>query len=307
MKTPYGQLLRYAKKKPDGMIRGDVLSEMQVIDVTNVAEYYWKSEKTDWALMNGDFPNIAPPFQDFFMQYELPMDIVATEGRVHLEHKTWIAAAFIGRKIGPAEDRKRILKGGVINPDVCWILRYQIFLWYPDRKRMITFPMITSLGCNHLGACVKLSGNSDTLLEFIGETTEQERRELVEYSTESFSFTNPFFLAMSMLHCKNVEYIDNTPKPASKSARRRLEQHEPIYKRYTLNIMPLRKQLRRSGHENEQGRLTNRPLSLVRGHFKDYREGRGLFGRVKELIWWDSFARGDFQDGKIDKDYNINV
>jgi hypothetical protein len=36
---------------------------------------------------------------------------------------------------------------------------------------------------------------------------------------------------------------------------------------------------------------------VARGHFKDYRQGKGLFGRYHQLVWQPAIVRG----GKSDK------
>ncbi len=46
-------------------------------------------------------------------------------------------------------------------------------------------------------------------------------------------------------------------------------------------------------------------MHIVRGHFKDYRNGGGLFGKLKGLYWWDMHVAGDISNGQIVKDYSI--
>jgi hypothetical protein len=45
------------------------------------------------------------------------------------------------------------------------------------------------------------------------------------------------------------------------------------------------KQLDAAGAKDPGG--LPRALHIMRGHFKDYREGRGLFGKVHGMWWWD--------------------
>jgi len=50
------------------------------------------------------------------------------------------------------------------------------------------------------------------------------------------------------------------------------------------------------------------PLHLIRGHFKDYRNGDGL-GRyhARGIWWWAQHVAGDDERGIIGKDYEIGV
>jgi len=70
-----------------------------------------------------------------------------------------------------------------------------------------------------------------------------------------------------------------------------------------LEIEPMKKVLKSEGNIDEVG--LQRALHICRGHFKDYSNGKGLFGKHKGLYWWDSTVRGTESEGKIIKDYNI--
>jgi len=48
------------------------------------------------------------------------------------------------------------------------------------------------------------------------------------------------------------------------------------------------------------------PLHITRGHFKDYRDGKGLFGKYQGLFWWDQHVRGDPDNGVVLKDYHVD-
>lgn len=45
------------------------------------------------------------------------------------------------------------------------------------------------------------------------------------------------------------------------------------------------------------------PLHLVRGHFKDYEEGKGLFGKLHGRWWWTPHMAGTVQNGIAMKEY----
>ena len=48
-------------------------------------------------------------------------------------------------------------------------------------------------------------------------------------------------------------------------------------------------------------------LHICRGHFKDYRDGRGLFGKHKGLYWWEQNVRGSIEQGVHIKDYRVRT
>ncbi len=40
--------------------------------------------------------------------------------------------------------------------------------------------------------------------------------------------------------------------------------------------------------------------------FKDFSKGKGLFGKYKDVFWWDSQVRGRVDQGVVLKDYAID-
>lgn len=110
---------------------------------------------------------------------------------------------------------------------------------------------------------------------------------------------------LNFLNCKNVETMDNPP---SRQVRRHCERTgEPLPVTYkTLIIHP---NMRRRREVQESGGFTmERALHIVRGHFKDYRQGRGLGKNGGHgLWWWSPTVRGTSKERAIVKDYQVAV
>ena len=45
----------------------------------------------------------------------------------------------------------------------------------------------------------------------------------------------------------------------------------------------------------------------VRAHRKDYRDGKGLFGRIKALVWVPEFQRGNPELGTVMQSYRVDT
>lgn len=114
----------------------------------------------------------------------------------------------------------------------------------------------------------------------------------------------PLLLAICFVHCKNVtlQPVDVPEKQAKRLARKR--GYVPV-RYHVLNIEPMRGVLRREGRSAETG--IRQAIHLCRGHFKDYRSGRGLFGRTHGLYWWDMQVRGDAAMGVVAKGYEVQA
>jgi hypothetical protein len=111
-------------------------------------------------------------------------------------------------------------------------------------------------------------------------------------------------VTISFMHCKNVKLIQNEiPEKLQKA---RIKRNKPPFiKNYTLEISPVKQILRKQGNIEKTG--IKQALHICRGHFKDYRDGRGLFGKYQGLYWWEDQIRGNTENGTIIKDYKINL
>lgn len=106
-------------------------------------------------------------------------------------------------------------------------------------------------------------------------------------------------------HCKNVEILDAVPPPKL-SAKQEKRYGIPKLTYKTLNIVPMQQTLRSEGGM-DRGNSLAKALHICRGHFADYRDGPGLFGRYHGLVWRDMHVRGDKKAGRVVKDYEVRT
>jgi hypothetical protein len=136
----------------------------------------------------------------------------------------------------------------------------------------------------------------------IAGMTEGELHSLTDW------FTSPTLgaglLAISFMHCKNVDVREVDP-PRALAKKRRKKHGIPPTRYYVLDIAPMTSILTSVGHANETG-LRN-ALHICRGHFKEYGPEAPLFGRHTGKYWWADQRRGDKSRGEIDKDYRIRI
>lgn len=123
----------------------------------------------------------------------------------------------------------------------------------------------------------------------------------IDQRIESLLF--PFLFATSLLHAKNVS-IDDAPTTPAKIAKKREKRGIVTILFKTLTIHPMKKRKAPTG-EIDASDSTKNAMHLCRGHFKDFREGNGLFGKHRDLYWWDLHVRGDEARGKVNKSYKV--
>lgn len=110
------------------------------------------------------------------------------------------------------------------------------------------------------------------------------------------------FLTLSFCNCHNVTMAyAHASEKEKKTIKALCKQPAASYR--VLNIDPMRTILRTEGRLDTEG--MQRALHVCRGHFADYTQGKGLFGKLHGRFWIPDHERGNAEVGKIEKDYNI--
>jgi hypothetical protein len=122
----------------------------------------------------------------------------------------------------------------------------------------------------------------------------------------------PLDFSLALLNSKNVELIDNPPPPALSRAHQK-KTGEPLVTYKTIKVNPVRTVKHLSDPDAQQVPNNSQsmplPLHITRGHFKDFRDSKGLFGNpaLKGFYWWDQYVRGSIENGVTVKDYEVQA
>lgn len=293
MKLLYDSMLDEACLNPrsdkfDKMI--EVLKDAKVFVIDNVAQYYFEVTEQDFFDISSDFPNIAPVYESMFFEYSLPEFV---------RHK-----GFIEKSTIPVSLRKYIRSGLLIHSEKTsdgWTMTGLPFMRTDSKHigRLFAFSIKIEKDGSVIDSDKALTvyyddGHTD-LLRRLG------KKRIVDMIAQ---FMHPALMALSFMHCKNVEIISNNP-PIKLSRKNIKEYGRPLVTYKTLSIEPLKQILRSEGDADNTG--VKQALHICRGHFKDFSKGDGLFGKYKGLYWWSSHIRGDSSRGVVVKDYSINA
>lgn len=276
------------------------LKRATVINIDNIADYYYtQSDQEHWDVAK-DFPNIAPPFEYFWMEYKVPT-FINSEGIIRVSPH-WIRGVRIGGFFESQEIPSEI------RPDtqLKWVMKGIVFSGKNDKIHQWG-QIMNTWGINSDGSLGQLQGKPFTIIGFNKREMESrlvhlpDKKEAEEEIAAVGKMFYPMLLAISFLHCKNVKMVHTLPQ-----SRKHKEQTQkpPKIKVYTLEIEPMRKILETEGQSQKTG--LKKALHICRGHFKDFSQGAGLFGKYKGLFWWDSQLRGNAKYGRVDKDYSIS-
>jgi hypothetical protein len=292
MKTLYEELKALDREKmpqeSNSIVLRPEFDQAEIFNIQNVADYFYDySGKEDWSLKD-DIPNIAPPFQTFYMEFRFP-EYVIIDG----DRKKNPAYGGRGGILFSAETAENI----VIDPriETKWHVKCGVVVEY--KKVYQHLPIIVHLFIDKDGKYIRMP-QGNVAIEF-PKGAKQEKEYWFDLFYDKFYYALfPALLAVSFLHCKNVKIISNSPRK-SPSGRNR---HNPCITFKTLEIEPMKRILRDEGQSETNG--LKRALHICRGHFKTY-EGAGLFGKYPGTYWWDSQVRGKVENGIVVKDYSV--
>jgi hypothetical protein len=272
---------------------------LPVVVIDNVAEYYYQgSDQEHWDFRK-DFPNMAPPWPTFWCEHKMARKVHSKE-RGDTDMSDFIGPnARVGVLVHAADPKNVTLAGKV--PDAIaqqgkWFLWIELFLAYdyiggPSwRVEGMRKENVVAEGPH--GSIFMVIDERGALVEkpWMQSHLPQDADERDKNVLKSFTqWLHPTFLAISFLHCKNVKTEDHAmDKPLAKKFRSRYAIEPARWK--TLVIEPLKQILQQEGKAGTAGLA--KAMHICRGHFRDYREGRGLFGKYHGQFWQPSVVRG---------------
>ena len=269
---------RYTRRVMDLVMQ----PELPVILADNVATYYYEaSDQEFWG--KDDFPNLAPPFQVFWIEHKLPKVIHSKEkGDTDVTPMTLngrTGLLFVSAKVEDCEFK------GDPPPDAKWIYWCDHFVDYGDATQ------------GYQGAHGAVFYAIDAEGRAIGVPWMQSfaRDDASDMMKNVIAWFNPGLLTISFMHCHNVKLQDHqVDKPLAKKWSAKHNGMRPTgYK--TLIIEPLKQMLRAQGGHGAGNSLA-KAMHICRGHFKDYRQGAGFFGKYHRLVWHPMRVRGERGD-----------
>jgi hypothetical protein len=264
-------------------------TDIPVIKADNVAEYFYSESDQEYWDLSRDFPNFAPPWPQFWIEHKFVKTIKSKEcGETDVTAIT--ADGRIGMLFSVIKPEDAVTNPrGAIPEKTKWI--YWMDMWMDWG----TASKLHGHAHGPTGATFMCVDETGALIEkpWMQTYCSPDARDAMR---GYMSWYNPAFLAISFLHCGNVTVEDHqVDKPLAKKWSAKHNGIRPVgYK--ILVIEPLKQILRNKGRVHEQGLA--KAMHICRGHFADYREGRGLFGKYKKLVWIPQTIKGTGRKGE---------
>lgn len=275
-------------------------ASLPVILADNVAQYYWEASGQEYWDLTKDFPNLAPPYPMFWIEHKFPKKIHSDEkGDVDMAAKVpngRVGALLIGSLAEfwrePDSKQKYNLLGTI--PEAAhWILIAELFIDYGFRGDVDGPVASFMLAVDQEGQTVEAPQ--------VHTYSASEHNNILQ---SMMTWLHPALLTMCFLHCKNVTVTENqVPEKLAKKYQKHYGLAPTNYK--TLVIEPLKQILHTQGRSGEVG--VAKAMHICRGHFKDYRQGKGLFGKYHMMVWQDALVRGTRGEKAPPREINVKV
>lgn len=266
----------YRAYERDGKSRID---QAAVFEISNVAAYFYKgTPQEEWGVLE-DFPRPVPPFQFTWFEWNVPDQLLSGKTVRH-------SPVFdVGRKAGclvACNGSDDAMKEAF--PHVSFLVSMHSFI--KGSSNIVDCPIMT-FGLNDAFEPMGLFGRDGVDYYFAGaDQTEASKRssELQECANLALCLNHVSLLAISMLNCKNVVYRTAAFSPALQKSHARKGHPLKKVSYKVVEIQPITTIMQKRTGQSGYSRAA---AAIIRGHFKDYRQGNGLFGKLKSLFWWE--------------------
>jgi hypothetical protein len=278
-----------------------ILSGAICVEASNVACFFDQNYILDVESGDAfwrDLKCLAPPHQKFFVEWDQPW--IPTAKRMGMlfvacapDQAEVIAREVIGAgaKSTPekiAEFRK--------NPRCRWIYLTMDFLEFPHKEGD---GHISGLrGPFHIGT-ISVAEDGSLLGFWMSHGSVIEQQASLQVAAASMVG----WTTLSMLNCANICTIEHHAPKAFQKARVRSGK-KPLVSYHTVRIDLDKAPCAAEGLSGEGSTLRRHKK---RGHMKDYRGGKGLFGRYKGIWYWGPALAGSEEAGVIVADYEVRL
>lgn len=287
-----------------------------VVSLDNVAQYFYENWDKGWSFE--DFPNLSPPFEVCFFEWQVPR-IQSFLSNHKVKELTDDFASRLQEWNARVVDLPQSF--GVLMTAMD-IQGHEDYEWATDRdmdaRWELTLLMFAELGgvtsgpfglltllINGNGSVSRGRSGGPLILVHVPEehsfpNEEVEKMFLNQWTSHIF----PLFLGLSLMHCKNVKRVSQEPPRPLQRKSQRTYGHA-LTKYYTLEIEPMKQVLETQGGAARTG--LRGALHICRGHFATYSPVKPLFGKYAGTFWKPQHLRGTKKHGEVVKDYSVNA
>ena len=290
----------------------EAIRNAEVFIVDHVSDYYY--QQGEQGIMPSHFPNCAPPFPLFWMESRRPQ-CTFQKPFFSLGYAWGFLFSSIELNDLSFDQRQQFLEGHfptdrpglqVVSPmsEARWAYHIMGFLHTSPHEPINPWKIHSFFLVQANKAFIQVRDANNGMKSPYAHFASILPNDATPWKHSVPLIENlllPFWLAIAFLHCKNV--ITAQVDPCHPQGKKKASMPCKRVHYHTLDIHPMREILRREGKQESTG--LKHALHSCRGHFRDYSQGRGLFGKHQGLYWFDQHLRGSSTHGVSVKDYLI--
>lgn len=279
-----------------------LLEQAQCIEASNVARFFEKSYATSQEAFDGfwrDLKCLAPPFPRTFVEWDAPLGITFAKRMGVLfmatkpEETQEVARRFLGDNAQATP--KAIDRALSKNPAFVYLTLDFVEFENKDLRNVSGLR-----GPYHIGV-IAVGTEGEVLDSWVSHgalhaISERESMQLAMASLVGWS-------TLAMMNCQNIA-TDLVEAPEKFQRSRTRHGKLPLVSYRTIRVDASKNP---RGFVAESSGEGNQRLHQRRGHMKDYRKGKGLFGRYKGLWYWGPALAGSGAEGVVVSDYQVAV
>jgi len=291
-----------ARKHTDGMRR--LLDGAKCIEATNVARFFESSYVGKDGAFDSfwtDLKCLVPPFKRFFIEWEDPLIPHAKRmGTLFLACPPDLADATARMVIGSSAQATPEKIALFRQDDRCrWIYIAIDFLEFPHKNED---GYISGLRGPYHITTISVAEDGSMLNYWMSHAT----RQIPEHESNQIGAASLVaWTTLAMMNCANITIAEHKVPEAFQKARVKSGKR-PLISHHTVRV-DLDKTPRQINAPSLQGEGATPRLHNRRGHMKDYRKGKGLFGRYKGVWFWGEMKAGSADEGVIISDYEVKA
>ncbi len=270
------------------------IAHATLVRIQNVADLY--AETANEMVGFESFPNLAPPWSQFWMEYRLPRRLIqpmrANGLAGGLPHIGVLIEGTPCTELPPNIIETFRLE---ISAQTEWAMRLDAFVLSSASLARITLVMLIDAEGR---AITRATDPTRNVLAFVYPT----QLEAGARPTAMQMLFDPCLLAISICHARNVP-LEAEEVPAQLRLRRQHDGKTPVLRFHTLKIEPVARPLRHAARSSTGLKMA---LHTCRAHFKTYTEERKLLGKHTGTFFWHEQVRGSLATGLVVKDYEIS-
>jgi hypothetical protein len=267
------------------------------VDISQIADWYFQEAEVYETNLRDQFPSVVAPFPVTYFEYKIPatwkvrnpktevFDLVKTPH----DATDKFACLIIQEKLPDNFTGHDPYEGQVLNQILAGLKepakpRFKQFTFFfaGNHEDCVPACWVT----NYVDENGRMMGGpvSDIHHTLRSRSSQPEGE---AYGDLIRCYGYPIYFALSLLACKNVSLRARGISDKDRKQAARVKSIPFDYR--DVVIAPLRKSITAGEHGPGNGIVT--AMRIAGGHWKDYTQGNGLFGKVHGRFWWDDYVK----------------